>query len=99
MSALLIFQATIKDNDRFQRYAKAVNETLAAFDGTITKRGRTRAVLRGPDDGHQIVAVLNFPDQQTMQTWYDSDAYQTLVPNRDKAIDVSIVSYDEIQIA
>ena len=64
MGAFLVFHATIKNREKFHRYAEAVNGSLPAFDGEIVIRGRTHAVLLGPDDGHEIVAVLRSEERR-----------------------------------
>lgn len=38
--------------------------------------------------------VIEFPDQETLQNWYRSEAYQSLIPIRDRSADVAIISYD-----
>jgi len=38
--------------------------------------------------------VIKFPDQPTLQNWYNSESYQQLIPTRDRAADVVIISYD-----
>ena len=93
MSAFVIFHSTVKDPAKFQAYAQAVPSTLTPFSGEVALRGKVAGVLAG-EHGHQTVGVLKFPDQTTAKDWYDSDAYQSLIPNRDEAADMVVVSYD-----
>jgi uncharacterized protein (DUF1330 family) len=50
-------------------------------------------VLAG-EHPHENTVVIKFPDQPTLQQWYNSNEYQGLIPNRDEAADVVIISYD-----
>jgi uncharacterized protein (DUF1330 family) len=38
--------------------------------------------------------VIRFADRPTLQAWYSSDDYQSLIPLREQAADVTIISYD-----
>ena len=40
---------------------------------------------------HQIEALFEFPSATAVDAWYESDAYQALIPNRDEAAYVTVV--------
>jgi len=40
-------------------------------------------------------AVVRFPDTAALKTWYQSPAYQALIPLRDEAVDMTLVAYEE----
>jgi uncharacterized protein (DUF1330 family) len=94
MSAFLIFHGTIKDAEKFGRYGKAVPPTLKSFGGEIFLRGKAGRVLAGEHD-HKIFAMLKFPDLNNAHGWYQSDAYQALIQNRDEAADFTVISFEE----
>lgn len=94
MSTFILAQVNIKDLDKFKTYSESVPDTLAPFDGEITLRGKLAGVFTG-DNSHNMVAILKFPDQATAKNWYDSDAYQALIPNREQAADMVLSSYIE----
>ena len=52
------------------------------------------AVLSGHHD-HRNVGILKFPDLNQAHGWYESEAYQCLISNRDAAADMTVVSYEE----
>jgi uncharacterized protein (DUF1330 family) len=56
-------------------------------------RGKRAAVLIG-EHAYEDTVVIKFPDQPTLQNWYNSESYQQLIPTRDRAADVVIISYD-----
>jgi len=93
MSAYLIGHITVKDTDKWQIYVDGVRKSLIPFKAEILFRGKRAAVLAG-EQPHANTVVIKFHDQPTLQKWYNSDEYQGLIPNRDEAADVVIVSYD-----
>jgi len=93
MSAYLIGHITIKNNEKWQIYVEGVRKSLIPFEAEILFRGKRAAVLTG-DHPHANTVVIKFSDQPTLQRWYNSDEYQGLIPNRDEAADVVIISYD-----
>ena len=93
MSAYLIGQITIKDSDKWQIYVEGVGKSIEPFGAEIVFRGKLATVLAG-EHSHENTVVIKFPDQPTLQQWYNSDEYQSLIPNRDEAADVVITSYD-----
>ena len=95
MSAFVVFHGNINDPDKFGVYAKGVPPTLQPFNGELSLRGKVGRVLAGNHD-QKIVALLKFPDLENVHAWYESDAYQALIPLRDEAADVTVISYDEL---
>jgi uncharacterized protein (DUF1330 family) len=93
MAAYLIGHITIKDSALWQRYTEGVRQSLLPLAAEIVFRGKRASVLAGEHPYNQAV-VIKFPDQAALQSWYRSDAYQALIPLRDKAADVVIISYD-----
>lgn len=93
MSAFVVATPKIKDKDKFGEYSKAAGETLAAYGATVAKRGAFAASLVGGAD-HTAVVVIEFSDSNTIKEWYNSDAYQAIIPLRDEACDMTITSYE-----
>ena len=93
MAAYLVGHITIKDPDLWQEYTAGVKKSLGPFDADVVFRGQCAAVLAGKHSYKQCV-VIKFSDQGSLQKWYNSDTYQALIPTRDKAADVVIISYD-----
>ena len=58
------------------------------------RKGKTARVLEG-EHSHQAVGILRFPDLDKPIGWYGSDEYQALIPNRNLAADLTVVSYEE----
>ena len=92
MSAYLIGQITVNDDDLWQQYVAGVQESLTPFAATIVFRGKRSAVLAGNNE-HELVVIIEFSDQASLDNWFHSDKYQALIPLRDKAANVVITSY------
>jgi predicted GIY-YIG superfamily endonuclease len=92
MAAYLVGHITIKDDGLWQKYVDGVGESLAPFDSRIIFRGQLVRVLAGQHE-HDLVVVIEFPDQSTLDAWFSSEKYQKLIPLRDKAADVVITTY------
>lgn len=92
MTAFFVATATVKDPKKFQEYAQKAGETLAPHQGELVLRGKLDNVLAGPAD-HQTVGIIKFPNQDALKAWFHSGAYQAIVPLRDEAADMTIVSY------
>ncbi len=93
MAAYLIGHVTVKDPVQWEVYVEGVRKSLIPFNAEVLFRGKRAAVLAGRH-GHRNCVVIRFSDQSTLQQWYRSDTYQQLVPIRERAADVTIVSYD-----
>jgi len=92
MAAYLVGHITVKDDGLWQKYMTGVQESLAPFDCKIIFRGHLDRILAGQHD-HNLVVVIEYPDQTTLNNWYGSEKYQSLIPLRDKAADVVITTY------
>jgi uncharacterized protein (DUF1330 family) len=71
-----------------------VARSLEPFGARLVFRGRREAVLGG-DEPHDRAVVIRFEDHQELLGWFHSPAYQALIPLRDRAADVVLVSYEE----
>jgi uncharacterized protein (DUF1330 family) len=93
MAAYLIGHITIKNPAQWNVYVEGVRKSLIPFEAQIVFRGKRAAVLTG-EHLFQDTVVIKFSDQSSLQKWYHSDSYQQLIPTRDSAADVVIISYD-----
>jgi uncharacterized protein (DUF1330 family) len=93
LSAYLIGHIRIIDPVAWQSYLAGVAKSLEPYAAKILFRGRKHAVLVGTHD-QELAVVIRFTDQPTLQAWFHSDDYQSLIPLREQAADVTIISYD-----
>jgi uncharacterized protein (DUF1330 family) len=92
MAAYLVGHITVKDDGLWQRYVSGVQESIAPFDAKVVFRGRLDKVLAG-QHAHDLVVVIEFADQATLDNWFNSEQYQSLISLRDKAANVTITTY------
>jgi|SRR5690606_29310638 len=67
----------------WDEYSSSVQATLDAYGGTFVIRGGMPNVLEGKREGATFV-LLEFESEAKAQAWYDSPAYQRLVPIRQR---------------
>lgn len=94
MAAYLVGHISVRDPELWQVYVAGVQKSLIPFDSTIVFRGKRASILAGEHSYDQCV-VIEFSDQDALQKWFHSDSYQALIPTRDKAADVVIITYDQ----
>jgi len=92
MTAFFIATTSVKNQEKFQQYAQKAGATFAPYAGELVLRGKAEETLTGHSD-HQTVGIIKFPNMAALQAWFDSSAYQKIVPLRDEAADMTIVSY------
>ncbi len=61
-------------------YLERIDATLAPFAGHFIIHGGTPEVREGTSPGTLI--VIEFPDRDAAQQWYDSPAYRAILPLR-----------------
>ena len=93
MAAYLIGHVSVKDEELWQQYVEGVTDSLADFDCKIMFRGKLVSILAGLHE-HTRAVVIEFADHITLDNWFQSVKYQSLIPLRDKAADVVITTYE-----
>jgi uncharacterized protein (DUF1330 family) len=93
MAAYVIGHITVKDPDKWTEYRSRVPATLEPWGAELVFRGKQTAVLSGRHE-HGDTVVIRFPDTGSVNRWYNSAAYQELVPLRTQAADMDLISYE-----
>ena len=94
MSAYVIGHITVKDAAKWAEYRERVPATLAPWGAKVVFRGRLVTVFSGEHD-HTDTVVIQFPDQESIQGWHGSAAYQEIIPLRTEAAKMVLISFDE----
>ncbi|MGD9660085.1 MAG: DUF1330 domain-containing protein [Porticoccaceae bacterium] len=92
MTAFLIATTTIKDEEKFKRYAQEVVKTFALYGGEPLLRGNFEGMLSG-EASHEMAGVVKFSSMDALKTWFHSEEYQRLIPLRTEAVDMTIATY------
>src|SRR4051794_9620806 len=80
----VISDVTVTDPERFQDYAVRAAPALEPFGGRFIVRGGAIEKLEGDWEPGRLV-VIEFPDKESARNWYESDAYQEIIPIRQSA--------------
>ncbi|MFI8993164.1 DUF1330 domain-containing protein [Streptomyces sp. NPDC053542] len=70
-------------------YMERIQETLDPFGGRFRVHGAKAEVREGSWPGHLV--LIEFPDLDSARAWYDSPAYQELIPLRTRHLDADIL--------
>lgn len=95
MSAFFVATGTVKNGKLMQQYATAASSTLQPFDAKLLARGKFAGTLYGQLE-HDMIGIIEFPTMQALESWYNSPAYQAIIPLRDSAADMVFAKYETI---
>lgn len=88
----------VEDPVKYAPYVARVPETIAAFGGRYLVRNGNKQVLEGQLPADRFV-VLEFPSAARAKEWYDSAAYQELLPIRISASKGSLTIVEGLDAA
>lgn len=94
MSACVIGHISVKDEEKWAQYRAQVPATLAPWGAELLFRGQLAGVLAG-QHRHTDTVVIRFPDQAAVDGWYQSAAYQALIPLRQQAADLDLLTFTD----
>ena len=90
--AYLVGNITVKSPAHWAEYTRQVPGTLFPWGAELVFRGKQAATFSGANP-HADIVVIRFPDADAVNGWFASAAYQALIPLREEAADVVLVSY------
>ena len=92
-AAYVIGHITVKNAEKWAEYRNQVQATLEPWGAELVLRGKRVAILAG-EHPHSDIVVIRFPDKEAVNSWYSSPAYQALIPLRQQAAEVVLLSYE-----
>ena len=95
MAAYVIADVEITDPQVFEQYRKDLPESLKPFGGTYRVRGGALTILEGDWKPNRLV-IIEFPDMAAINAWYDSPAYQALIPLRRGSARASLLAVEGV---
>jgi len=93
MKAYVVVQETVKDEAMFAEYRSQVVATLTPFGGEFIVRGGKLTVVEG-EWSHPRLVIIVFPSRADAEGWYNSPAYQKILPLRLKSALGNLVIVD-----
>jgi len=79
MSAYLIAEHIITDEAKFHAYRTKVEPMMAKHGGRYLTKGATHKLLEGGHWKPERVVIIEFPDMNSFDGWYNSPEYQALI--------------------
>jgi uncharacterized protein (DUF1330 family) len=87
MSAYVLFDnVEVRDPAALAEYAKEAAKIVAEHGGRYVVLDAVPAVWEGENPGLRNVVLMEFPDVESAQAWYDDPAYQPLKAIRHGAV-------------
>jgi len=93
-NAYVIGHITVKDKDKWAEYRDKVPATLTPWGAELVLKGKLCSVLSG-NHAHTDTVVIRFPDLGSLKSWYSSPEYQSLIPLRQEAAEMELLSYED----
>ena len=72
-------------NEEILVYLRKIDASLEPFEGRFLVHGVVPEVIEAPFPG--AIVVIEFPDLEHAGAWYESDAYQEILPLRTRNSD------------
>jgi uncharacterized protein (DUF1330 family) len=91
--AYVIGHLTVKNAEKWAKYRNQVPATLEPWGAELILRGKRIAILAG-EHPHSDIVVIRFPDKAAASSWHSSPAYQALIPLRQQAADMVLLTYE-----
>lgn len=81
---VVLAQPRSDKSEQLARYAEATEPLRVAAGGKIVFRGPVNKTIAGEDFATMAI-VLEFPDAEAAQSFFNDDAYQAQIPVRDES--------------
>jgi uncharacterized protein (DUF1330 family) len=91
--AYVVGHITVKDEVKWTEYRSKVPGTLVPWGAELVFRGKQVDALAG-DNPYSDIVVIQFPDISAVNGWYSSPSYQALIPLRQEAAELVLLSYE-----
>ena len=82
---ITLAQPASEEVERFQSYVGASTELAVAAGAEVGNRFAVRSVIG--DVPAAVFGFASFPSAESITTMFDGDAYQALIPDRDKSLE------------
>lgn len=92
-AAYVVGQMTVKDPEKWALYRSQVLATLQPFGGELVFRGLQVKAFSGVCL-HPDIVVIRFSSMVDAEGWHASEDYQALIPLRQDAADVVLLTYE-----
>jgi uncharacterized protein (DUF1330 family) len=95
MTAYVIADITVQDAELYEEYRLRVPAVIEKYGGRYLVRGGAFEVFEGEWRPSRLI-VLEFPDMDALQRWYQSADYQALLSIRQRAARSNLIAADGV---
>ena len=81
MSVYVVAQGRVENRKMLDEYVAKVIPTIQSGGARIVAVDESPEVVEGEIE-HPRTVILEFPSREAFRAWYDSDAYQAMLPLR-----------------
>jgi uncharacterized protein (DUF1330 family) len=92
VSAYLVYNYTVTNQERYQAYPPAAMPTLAGHDVEVLVADYESEAQEGSPA--PVTVVLRFPSKKAALAWYESSEYQSIVHHRTDNADGVVILCD-----
>lgn len=85
MNAYVVVDLTPQDKEKMQQYSAAAAATIAEYQGEFIAKGAIEALGQN-ELSFSTKVIIQFPNKEKALAWYQSDAYQKIIPLRDQGM-------------
>lgn len=96
MPAYVFTNLQVTDPNGYEAYRSRTRATIEAFGGRFLARGGAVEVREGAYRPERVI-LLEFPNMAAARGWYDSSAYQEIIPHRLSTARTDLMLFDGIQ--
>jgi uncharacterized protein (DUF1330 family) len=95
MSAYVVSEVQIVDEDAAAHYRRWAAESIATYGGRYLARGAEAIVVEGEPTNRQLV-IVEFPSMDQLRTWYSSPEYARALQFRHAALERRLTFVDGV---
>lgn len=94
MTVLLIAQAKVNCANGWSEYSQKAQKTLVSAGAKVIGKGTNGGLIQGVFSPSGAV-VIEFESMSSLNSWYNSEEYQELIPIRNAAAEVLFTTFDK----
>ncbi|MFT5045445.1 MAG: hypothetical protein ACI8UP_002416, partial [Porticoccaceae bacterium] len=83
MSAFMLATIKVKDPVKLQDYLGKVQKLSNNYGAQLLTKGKAVRVITEGQTDHDITIVVKFPDTESIDSLFESEEYQELIPLRE----------------
>ena len=96
MSAFMLATIKVREPAKFQEYLGKVQQLSVNFGAKLLAKGKVVRNITGGEREHGVTIVVQFPGTENIDSLFNSEEYQALIPLREEGADIVMTSHQEM---